>query len=230
MPDQIGETMKITVVGATGATGSEVLRQAIERGHDVRAVVRSPQHLSIDVPWVAMDLASDPDPDMLASALAGQDAVVSALGPRSRADAGVAAPATAALIAAMTAAGVRRLVVISAAPIGTVPSPGRPNPPRHDPGDGPLVRYLLNPIVKRVYRDVYADLARMEDAVRAGGRDWTIVRPPRLLDGPRTGSYRTSTKANLRGGASIRRADLADAMLDALDLPATVGAVLRVAT
>jgi uncharacterized protein YbjT (DUF2867 family) len=110
--------------------------------------------------------------------------------------------------------------VVSAAPIGTVPSPGRPHPPKHDPGDGFVMRHVLVPVVKRVLRAHYADTALMEDIVRDSGLEWTIVRPPRLLDKPLTGHYRTALDQNPRGGSSIARADVAHLMLAVLDQPA----------
>src|SRR5690242_9848331 len=120
--------MKLTIVAATGGIGRHLLDQALAAGHDVTAVVRDPARLSREVRAVAVDL-TDPDPAALESAVSGADAVLSGLGPRSRADAGVTARGTRAVVDAMHATGVRRIVAVSAAPVGTVPSPGRPNPP-----------------------------------------------------------------------------------------------------
>ena len=181
------------------------------------AVARNPQNLSpTPAHAVAADLASA-DPAALHPAVAGADAVLSALGPRSRADVGVAARGTKVVTQAMQAAGVRRIIVVSAAPIGTVPSPGRPHPPRHDPGDGFIVRYLADPIVKRALREHYADLARMEDVLRGSDLDWTAVRPPRLTSKPVTGRYRTALGQNIRRGLFVSRADVAHYMLGILD-------------
>ncbi len=121
----------------------------------------------------------------------------------------------------MRAAGVRRVIVVSAAPIGTIPSPGRPHPPRHDPGDGFIIRYLADPIVKRALRANYAELARMEDVLRGSDLDWTAVRPPRLTDKPVTGRYRTAYGHNIRRGVFVSRADVAHYMLSVLDNPET---------
>ena len=183
------------------------------------AVARNPQSLTA-ARAVAADLASI-DPAELEPAVAGADVVLSALGPRTKADAGVAARGTKAITTAMQAAGVRRLIVVSAAPIGTVPSPGRPHPPRHDPGDGFIIRYLADPIVKRALREHYADLARMEDVLRGSDLDWTAVRPPRLTGKPVTGRYRTAYDQNLRRGVFVSRADVARYMLSVLDDPET---------
>lgn len=219
--------MKIAIVAATGGIGQQVLRQAVP-DHDVTAIVRDPGRLALPVPAVTVDLLAT-DPSALASALHGTDAVLSCVGRRSRSDAGVAWRGTQAIVEAMRAAGVRRIVGISAGPIGTVPSPQHPRPPRHDPGDGPIVRSILSPLIKAVLRQPYADLARMEDVLRGSGLDWTVLRPPRLTNGPVTGRYRTAHGRNVLHGVRISRADVAHFMLQALDQPDTIRQTVAVA-
>ena len=224
--------MKLTIFAATGGIGRQILEQAVDVGHDVTAVVRNPQKLPGDlsrqVRVVTADLAA-PDPAMLKSAVEGADAVLSGLGPTSNSEAGVATQGTRAIAAAMNATGARRIVVVSAAPIGTVPSPGRPNPPKHDPGDGFVLRHLLSPLTKAALRKHYADLAQMEDVLRDSDLDWTAVRPPRLTDKPLTGTYRMTYGQNLRRGLFISRADVAHYMLRALDQPETVKQTIGIA-
>ena len=221
--------MKIVIIAATGGIGRQLLQQALDAGHDVTAVVRSPQKLAGQpVRTVAADLAH-PDPATLASAIAGADAVLSGLGARTSAEAGVATRGTQAIVDAMRATGVHRLVVVSAAPIGTVPSPDRPNPPKHDPGDGFFMRHLGAPFARTAFRTHYADLTRMEDVVFASDLDWTVSRPPKLTNGALTGKYRTATGRNVRGGFSVSRADVAHQMLRALDQPETIRQVIGIA-
>ena len=210
--------MKLTIFAATGGIGRQLLEQAVAAGHDVTAVVRNPQSLPSTPARVVViaDLAAA-DQAALQSAVSGADAVLSALGARTKADAGVAWKGTKAITEAMQAPGVRRIVVVSAAPIGTVPSPSRPHPPKHDPGDGFFMRHLANPIVKAAFREHYADLARMEEILRDSDLDWTVVRPPRLTDKPVTGTYRTSYGQNIRRGIFASRADVAHYMLQSLD-------------
>ena len=132
--------MKLTVFAATGRIGALVVARALADGHDVTAVAR--KKITSPVRSVVADLTA-PDPEALADAVAGSDAVISGLGPRTKADAGAtAAPGTRAIVAAMRAAGVTRLAVVSAAPLTPVASPDRPNPPRRDPGDGFVMRHL----------------------------------------------------------------------------------------
>lgn len=222
--------MKLTIFAATGGIGRQLLAQAVGAGHTVTAVVRNPKGLSVPGKGrvVTADLLA-PDPSALASAVEGADAVLSGLGARSAADDGVAERGTRAIVQAMKATGARRIVVVSAAPISTVPSPGHPNPPKHDPGDGFFMRHLMSPMIKVVLRQHYADLARMEDVLRECALDWTIVRPPRLTDKPLTGSYRTAHGQNLRRGLAISRADVAHLMLRALERPDTIGQAVGIA-
>jgi putative NADH-flavin reductase len=222
--------MKVTVIAATGGTGRHILDQAVAAGHDVTAVVRNPAKLGgAPVRVIAADLTR-PDPGALREAVAGADAVLSALGATNAGEEGVAERGTRAIVAAMETAGTRRLVVLSAAPLGTVASPQRPDPPRHDPGDGFFMRHLGAPFARRMFRAHYADLARMEDLVRASGLDWTISRPPKFTDKPVTGRYREAFNRNVRGGFSIPRADVAHHMLALAGRPETIRQIIGVSS
>jgi putative NADH-flavin reductase len=221
--------MKLTIFAATGGIGRQLLDQAVAAGHDVTAVVRSPERLAgARVRVVRADLAR-PDLAAIESAVAGADAVLSGLGPSRASEAGIATAGTRPIVQAMQATGARRIVVVSAAPVSTMASPGRPNPPKHDPGEGFFMRYLLTPFIQTTLRKVYVDLAEMEDVLRASGLDWTAVRPPRLSDKPLTGAYRTAIGHNLRGGAFVSRADVAHLMLRVLEQPETIGQAVGVA-
>jgi putative NADH-flavin reductase len=221
--------VQLTIVAATGGIGRHLLRQSLDAGHEITVVVRTPARITDPVRIVQADLTA-PDPDALATAIEGSDAVLSGLGARTSADTGVAERGTQALIAAAGKTGVRRLIVVSAAPIGTFPSPARPRPPRHDPGDGFFMRHLGVPFTHRAFRSHYQDLARMEDAIRASGLDWTVSRPPKLTDGPLTGTYRTAVDRNVRGGFKISRADVAHQMLTCLTDPTTIAHTIGLAT
>jgi putative NADH-flavin reductase len=220
--------MKLTIFAATGGIGRHLLSQALAAGHDVTAVARNPAALPAGVRAVRADLATAP-PAALATTVGGADAVLSALGPRSKAEYGIAATGTAAITGAMQAAAVRRVVVVSAAPVGTVASPERPRPPRHDPGDGFVMAHVLSPLVTAALRDQYADLARMEDILAGSGLDWTAVRPPRLTNKAQTGGYRTASGRNLRRGLTVSRADVAHLMLAVLGQPDTIGQTIGIA-
>jgi putative NADH-flavin reductase len=195
--------MRLIVFGASGRTGRELVGRALAGGHDVTAVVRDSARLAPSLGKARIITVPVIDGSgVLLAALHGQDVVFSALGPRGRANAGIIAPLTRSITDAMRATGVRRLIVISAAPVGPAPA------------DDPfLLRAIVTPIVKRIYRATYADLAVMEQELAQTDLDWVVVRPPRLTSGSPRGEYRTALDAGLRGGASIGRADLAAAML-----------------
>jgi len=220
--------MKLTIFAATGGIGQQILEQAVAAGHDVTAVVRNPGNLAGGVRAIQADLATA-DAEALAPAVAGADAVLSGLGPRSKAEYGIVTTGTRAITGAMQATGVRRIVVVSAAPVGTVPAPGRPEPPKHDPGDGFFMRHVLSPMVKAAFGKSYADLAQMEDELASSGLDWTVVRPPRLTSKPLTGSYRRADGQNVKRGVFISRADVAHLMLAVLGEPGTVKQVVSLA-
>jgi putative NADH-flavin reductase len=218
--------MKLTIFAATGGIGRHLVSQAIAAGHDVTAVARNPASLPAEVRTVRADLATA-QPAALATAVGGADAVLSALGPRSKAEYGIASTGTRAIAGAMQAAGVRRLVVVSAAPVGTIATPRRP--PKHDPGDGFVMRHLLSPLITAALRDLYVDLAQMEDILADSGLDWTAVRPPRLTNKAETGTYRTAHGRNVRRGLTVSRADVAHLMLAVLGQPDTIGQAIGIA-
>jgi putative NADH-flavin reductase len=221
--------MKLTIIAATGGVGRELLQQALAAGHDVTAVVRNPGKLSRQVRTVTTDLTT-PDPAALESAVAGADAVLSGLGPHSNSDAGIAAQGTRAIVAAMRATGAQRIVAVSAAPVSTVPTPGNPSPPKHDPGDGFFMRHLFSHVASAMFGKVYADLAQMEDILTGSGLDWTVVRPPQLTDKPLTGIYRTANGQNIRGGWSVPRADVAQFMITVLGQPGAIHQAIGIAS
>ena len=211
--------MKITVFRATGGTGTRLVRQGLQRGHEVTAVVRDPARLPAELRERADVVVADVmDPDAITPAVAGRDAVLSAMGPRGTGPTTVCSSSARSILTAMERTGTRRLLMVSAAGLES------------DAGDGPFTRYVLKPIVQRVLRHSYADLARAERLLRESGTDWTIVRPARLTDAAAPGRYRTARDLGVRGGHTTTRADLADCMLTLIDDRTSVGHVVSVAT
>ncbi len=220
--------MRLTIVAATGRIGRLLVDQARVAGHDITAVARHPESLPSNVHTVTADLLH-PDPATLERAVDGADAVLSGLGPRSRKEFGIASNGTRPIVAAMKETGTRRIVAVSAAPVSTVASPGRPHPPTHDPGEGFWMRHLLTPLIKTLIADHYTDLALMEDILRDSGLDWTVIRPPRLTNKPLTTGYRTAYEHNLHHGATVSRADVAHLMLHVLTQPETIDRAMGIA-
>jgi putative NADH-flavin reductase len=198
------------LIGATGGTGREVVRQALDQGERVTVLIRREGDratLPTEVETVAGDVT---DPASLKAALAGQDVVVSALGVRRGQPAGtVRSAGTANLVAAMAATGVRRLLAVSSIGVGSSAA-AQTRPAR-----------LLWPRLAGPGR--IPEASRAEDAIVATSLDWTIIRAPRLVDGPPSGRLAIGESLRLPLGAQLRRADLARALLDSARDDATIG-------
>ena len=192
--------MKLFLLGATGRTGKLVMEQALSRGHAVTAVMR-PSSATRSTPASAglhVAVADPRNADMLAPALAGHDAVISCLGQRSRQDATLLRDSAAAMLTAMSRAGVRRYLVVSQGLLF----------PSHNP-----VVVLLRAILRRHV----VDSAAMEQRVAASGVDWTIVRPPRLVNGSPAHGYRFEIANLPRRAWAMQYGDLAAFLLDAAE-------------
>ena len=211
--------MKLTVFGASGRIGGEIVRQGAAAGHDVTAVVRRGSAV-VHLPEAArlMEVPGIDDPDVLVPAVAGRDAVLSGLGPRARRDAGVTAPMIRCLLGAMERSAVRRIVVVSAAPVADP-----------HPDESFLTRRVMWPLISRVLRPVYTDLREVEGDLAASGTEWTAVRPPRQVNREVTGRYRIVVGNNVPRAGTISPADVAHAMLAIVDNPATYRQAVGVA-
>ena len=212
--------MRLTVFGATGRTGVQIVRQAAGAGHEVTAVVRDRSRLPLD-PGTRVEVveADVMDPVAIEEAVKGRDAVINAIGARDlRHPTSVCADSARSAIAAIRATGEDvRLVTAS----NSAMAPGE--------GDDPFTRYVVKPVIlSRLLQHMIDDMRRAEGLVRASGLPWTIVRAGRLTDRPGKGAYRKAVDRNVLGGFQITRADFATAMLDAATDRAAVGHVISV--
>ena len=148
------------------------------------------------------------DAAAVAEAVAGADAVLSALGPRGAKTPGLLAGAAENTVAAMRNTGASRLICVSAAGafITADPPPASPSP----------FPWLVKQILPRVLARPFADVRQMEETVVDSGLDWTLVRATRLVNTPLTGRYRVAPDYPPRGGGKISRADVAHFMATAL--------------
>jgi putative NADH-flavin reductase len=203
--------MKLAIFGATGATGQLLVEQALDQGHDVTAFARNPAavstyhaHLSIvkgDVFNSAKVEEAVANQDAILSAIGGHDRLRTALSKHPR-QAGLTIDGTRNIIAAMKKYDVSRLICLTAWGVG-------------DSKDRlPFVfKHIILPLLMK---DEYADKAVQEQLIQQSALDWTIIRPSRLTNGPRTGNYRMSSVLEFTGQSSISRADVADCMLKQL--------------
>jgi uncharacterized protein YbjT (DUF2867 family) len=192
---------KILVLGATGATGRLIVNQAVARGYDVTVLVRSADKAS-DIRGAKLIVGDARDEAALREALKGRDAVVSALGtPVSPfREVTLLSTATRALVSAMKAEQVSRLVCITGMGAGD------------SAGHGGFI--ADNVIFPLLLKKVYADKNRQEAIVSDSGLDWVLVRPSILNNKPGRGSVRALTDLSGFHGGSIAREDVATFVLD----------------
>jgi uncharacterized protein YbjT (DUF2867 family) len=195
--------MNILVLGGTGPLGRLVVEQALSAGHHVTVLVRTPGRLAPH-PRLREAVGDVLDPEAIAAAAGGHDAVISALGHSRPSPHGRDLhPAVPPLIDALRAAGVSRLIWVSSHSIGD--SRGH---------SGLLFERIVIPL--RRLRAEFADKERQEALIAASDLDWTIVRPARLTNAPATGRVRAQPRLRLTIRDSISRADVAAFLLHEL--------------
>jgi putative NADH-flavin reductase len=195
--------MKLVIFGSTGGTGKELLKQALDQGHNVTAYARNPARIQ-DIKHASLRVVCGNvlDPAVVESVVTEQEAVLVAIGAGAQRTT-LREDGTRLIVEAMEKTGVQRLLCQSSLGVGD----SRTNLPF-------FTKYI---IVSVFLRHAFADHARQEAVVKQSSLDWTIVRPPHLTDGPRTARYRygfSTTDTRING--KISRADVADFMLKQL--------------
>jgi putative NADH-flavin reductase len=201
------QSLRLVVLGATGGTGLELVKQALGRGHLVTAFVRSPERLKDFRDHIKIRQGDLLNSASLQEVIQGHDAVLSGFGPRapvSKADANLLERFARALTRAMPAGGVRRVIVESVLPPA----------------------YLLG---RLFFPRTVADASAMERIFADTKLDWTMVRPPELTDKPYTGKYRVQEGRLPRFGLKISRADVADLMIKLAENGTSIRKVIGIA-
>jgi putative NADH-flavin reductase len=206
--------MKVLVLGATGGTGLEIVRQAITLRHQVTAFVRSADRLKPFGTQVVIKQGDLLQSTQLAEAIRGHDAVLSGFGPRvpiAKTDATLLRDFASALTTAMQHTSVKRLVLVSTAFLfkDAILPPA----------------YLFG---RLFFPGVVIDATAMEQTITGSGLDWTLLRPPQLTDKPHTGKYRVRDGHLPPFGFNIPRADVADCFLKTLPDPTSIRKILGV--
>jgi putative NADH-flavin reductase len=195
--------MKIAVFGANGPTGRLLTRLALDDDHEVVAFTRHPDAFPIDHPHLAVAAGDVHDPDAVASAINGTDAVLSTLGvPFAKTPITVYSNGVTNIIACMHATGVKRLAVVSSSAVN----------PHPEPLGGFVFERIMQPyVVNKLGKTLYDDMRRMEAIVAASDLDWTIVRPSGLFEASTVSDY--GVEIDHIGHRFTARIDLADCLL-----------------
>jgi len=191
--------MKLVIFGATGGTGRALVRQALVAGHEVTAFVRDPAKLGIQPERLKVVQGDISDAARVEEAVSGNEAVIGALGPTRTSASDMLRKGAANVIAAMKKHGLRRLIWQTGAGV-------------RDEGDGPsAIRSVMVFLLKLLSPKVLEDSEHTFAAIKASGLDWTVVRVPRLGDGPKVGGYVLGFTPP--GPKPISREDVAEFML-----------------
>jgi len=194
--------MKIAIFGATGKTGIELVKQALEHGHEVTVMVRDPKRLPTFSTQIKVLVGDFTNLDVVKSTIEGQDAVICTLGSRELyKNSGLRTQATKAIIAAMQEVGVKRLIVMSSMGIG------------ESWNTLPLFTKALFKLFMPAAR---ADHEAQEAAVKSSGLEWTIIRPSGLTDAPNVSAYEYGKDISPKT-SRISRANVADFILKAIE-------------
>jgi putative NADH-flavin reductase len=202
--------MKLTVIGATGRTGSHVLTEGARRGHELTAFTRRPALLTDRSSLARVVEGDGTDPEAVKSAVAGADAVIAIVKAPSRNGPHQTAAVAQVIVAAMSEAGVRRLVMTSAYPVVAT---------------RPLIPMTL---LRLVFKAGYQDMIKMEQVLAASDLDWIVARLYGLVDKPARGGV--SMRRDLfEKPTTLSRADAAAALLNLVEDRAFARTALNIA-
>lgn len=209
--------MHIIIFGATGRTGRHVLNQALDKGYHVTAVARNPALLQINHPLLRVIKGDVLQPETFANYLHGKDAVISCTGTDSGKPTKIYSQGIQNILAAMQAAGVKRVMAISADAVVI-----NPNLPL-------LYKFVAKYILWRILKNPFNDLLLMEKILEHSDADWTVVRPPQLTNKPLTGNYRFAINGFLKRCLRISRANVAHFFVSNILNTATYKGIVEVA-
>ena len=208
--------MKITIFGATGATGKKVVEQALELGHEVKAFVRNPEKMDISNKKLTLVKGDVTNQKEVEQAVESTDGVIVAIGasPDMHADI-VMEQGTKNIINAMKKHGAKRIIVQSSYAMSGSPE-----------GIEFMKKMGMGEKQIAMVKPVLDDKTKQEEAIQASGLKYTIVRPLMLNDELKTGKYRVGENLDVKVGDAISRADVADFMLKILTSNEFVGKIV----
>ncbi|HMF78802.1 MAG TPA: NAD(P)H-binding protein [Bryobacteraceae bacterium] len=203
--------MRLFVLGATGGIGRRLLQTGLEHGHQITAFVRSPDKISQSSGLLKLVEGDVFNASRLTECLAGHDCVLSAFGPTTVRSTTMRRDFGRTLALCLRNSQVPRVEIVSAAFLF--------------PNIGAL-GYVLT---RTLFRQMAPDMAGMESEIMQSGTHWTIVRPPRLTNGPATRAYRVADDRLPEGGTIVSRADVAEFMIGEAEKPAHIRHIVGIA-
>jgi len=207
---------KVIVFGASGGCGLEIVKHALDKGLRVTAVVRNPAAFTLMHPALTVVKGDVMKLESFSDAMKGQDAVISALGSSGRKPTILYSMGARHIMMAMHVHDVRRLLCVSASALYTNQKMSL------------FLKFFIKAVLQPLLKEPYNDMRLMEKEVQQSGLDYTIVRPPRLLDKRGKGTYRIAVNDHLTGLSTIARADVGHYMVQHLENKKTYGAIVEI--
>lgn len=196
--------MKLLIIGATRGIGLNLLKQALEKGHEVTALVRDPNRLNLHHEKLTVIEGNIVDKEAVERAVEGQDAVCVIIGIKpTRKPVSVFSIGTKNVVEAMTSSMAKKLICVTGIGAGDSKNHG-----------GFFYDKIINPLLLKT---IYKDKDLQEEIVQKSDLDWVIVRPGFLTNGPLTGKYRALTNLEDITTGKISRADVAHFILHELE-------------
>jgi uncharacterized protein YbjT (DUF2867 family) len=189
--------MRVSIFGGTGKTGRLILGELLSAGHEVRALAREPAKLAIRTDALRLVQGDARQPEAVADTIKGAQLVISTLAGGK----GVLTAFGMNVVPAMKSQEISRIVSLIGASV------------RIQGDHSTLGLAMLHGFTSLVARDPLEDGRAYARILESSHLDYTLVRPPRLTDGPLTGQVRHAACLPLGLGSSISRADVAAFMI-----------------
>lgn len=193
--------MKLAIFGTTGRTGKPLLVQALEVGHEVVVLVRDETKLEMHhakLTVIKGDILKLSDVERT---IAGVDVVLNTIGHVKGSAPDLQVRAIDNILKAMQQHNVSRLITMTGAGVLM-------------PDDQPkFIDKIFRQIIRLASSKAFHDSIAYVDRVRQSNVEWTVVRAPRLTNGPRTGNVQVGRVGGDNMSTQISRADVAQFML-----------------
>ena len=200
----------IAVFGASGGTGLALVARIAARGWPARALVRKEGAAFVQSPRLDIRVGELLRPEDVSSLVKDSDAVCCVFGQRLPASEVFCAKATRLVLDAMRTHGVRRLICVTGAMVGDYPR-----------NRSKACQWASRAVARRLPA-VSADRVEQERLVWESGLEWTLVKPPRLTNGPRKGRVVAGPDRRVGLLSKISRSDLAEFILEEIGRPSFV--------
>ena len=194
--------MNVLLLGATGLSGKEILKRALEKGHRVTVLVRDPSKLEISSDRLIVVKGDILEPNSLPDIFHNQDAVISSLGRgKSLKSNDLISKAVDNFLPVMKEKKVSRLIFISAFGVGETYKQASP----------------IQKFVFRVFlKNIYSDKQKGDQKIMQSDLDWTLLYPVLLTNKPFSGKYKTGEELRMSAMPKLGRTDLADFVISQL--------------